>query len=86
LYTGDTNRIFKKFNPKNKESLKQSEFLRVASKILPNYKQNDLIAVFYDFDPPDAQKYQQIDFFKFEEKFNQAKQVYKEVKRRAQKA
>jgi hypothetical protein len=54
LYTGNTNRIFKKFNPKNKDTLKQSEFLRVAKKVLPNYTKNDLTTIFYDFDPPDA--------------------------------
>ena len=50
--------------------------MKVAKKVLPNYKQTDLIQVFYDFDKPDAEEYGQMDTFQFEKKFKQAKKVY----------
>ena len=68
----------KTFDPRSTGSIKEEDFLKIASNILPSYSQSDLLEIFYKLDK-DNKKYSEMPSHILKEKLIMEKEAYHSI-------
>ena len=75
IFTGDEKQLMSKFDPRSTGSIKEDDFISIASGILPSYSQGDLRDIFYKLDK-DNKKYNEMPSHVFKERLADEMEAY----------